>query len=290
MDELSANALSEGWFTVAVLEDVQHAIVAGKRVDEFLRSLRWATLPALIEYCCYSSTNKRAPALPPILRSSSAGVEVFAGSAAKCSIPALRVAQKPATVDVRGIEVVAVETQDELESEAWGLFEARFNRSAQSVGFERKCANKLQAALFEMVENAFLHSASPWPHMVGYAIMDHTVQFCVADAGIGVLASLQSCSDYANLRFHSQAIRTALQDGTSRFGHNRGGLGFREVFKSLASDYGRLRFRSGEGCILMDGRDLDADRGEEHFPPYMAGFQVTVVCSVREPALAFPIM
>ena len=59
---------------------------------------------------------------------------------------------------------------------------------------------------------------------------------------------------------------------------NGGGFGFHQVFKSLAAQWGQLRFRSGEGCIRMDGTGLDADRGEERDLPYLGGFQVAVCC------------
>lgn len=44
--------------------------------------------------------------------------------------------KKPAKdVAVRAIEFATIASADELEEQEWGLFEARFSRSAQSVGF-----------------------------------------------------------------------------------------------------------------------------------------------------------
>jgi hypothetical protein len=103
--------------------------------------------------------------------------------------------------------------------------------------------------------------------------------FTVVDAGIGILASLRSQPAYQHFQVHLEAIRAALHVGVTRFGPGQGGFGFADVFKSLATDSGLVRFRSGEGCISMDGTDLDADtKGNETFPPALPGFQVTVCC------------
>jgi hypothetical protein len=102
------------------------------------------------------------------------------------------------------------------------------------------------------------------------------------DVGRGVLTSLRSNPAYQHLQADKDAIREALHDGVSRYGPNRGGLGFRQVFKALLDQWGYLRFRSGNGSITMDGSDLDADKGEARYPPSLPGFQVTVCCRTSE--------
>jgi hypothetical protein len=69
-----------------------------------------------------------------------------------------------------------------------------------------------------------------------------------------------------------------------------GGFGFRRVFKGLAAMWGTLRFRSGEGCVTMDGTDCDADRGEEVFVVNRPGFQVTICCRLSDQMLPFPVV
>ena len=44
----------------------------------------------------------------------------------------------------------------------------------------------------------------------------------------------------------------------SRYGPDQGGSGFNNVFKALAAISGTLRFRSGEGCVTMDGTGFEA--------------------------------
>lgn len=134
-----------------------------------------------------------------------------------------------------------------------------------------------------MADNAVIHAQAPAGILVGYAVEANTATFCVADVGLGVLATLRSHPAYAHLQLHKDAIRTALQDGVSRFGPNTRGLGFRQIFKALAAQWGHLRFRSGNGCVTLNGHGLDTDKGEESFPPELPGFQVTVCCRTAAP-------
>jgi hypothetical protein len=169
------------------------------------------------------------------------------------------------------------------EDEELEQFEIRFDRSAQCVGFTDKTAHALHAALHEMAENAVIHAEAPTGILLGYQVAAGVALFSVADVGIGVLASLRSHPAYQHLELHKDAIRAALHDGTTRFGPNTRGLGFRHVFKALAAQWGHLRFRSGNGCITLNGEGLDADQGEESFPPFLPGFHVTICCRTGEP-------
>ena len=179
----------------------------------------------------------------------------------------------------RSVEFHVLYSAEDLKQEEWQLLQARFVRSAQSVGLSRQAADLLGAALNEMGENAVLHANSPVSALVGYSANQGRAEFCVADVGIGVLASLRTCSEYGGLTRDIQALRAALQNGASRFGPGEGGYGFHQVFKALSSHWGELRFRSGRGCIEMNGQNLESDIGQEYFPPALPGFQVYVACN-----------
>jgi anti-sigma regulatory factor (Ser/Thr protein kinase) len=187
-------------------------------------------------------------------------------------------------IDTQPIEFHVIDGRAGIEAAEWEQFEIRFDRSAQSVGFSSKTAHALQGALHEMADNAVIHAQAPVGVLVGYAVEENMATFSVADVGIGVLATLRSHPAYEHLELHKDAIRTALQDGTSRFGPNTRGLGFRQIFKALAAQWGHLRFRSGNGCVTLNGHGLDADKGEETFPPHLPGFQVTVCCRTSAPS------
>ena len=141
-----------------------------------------------------------------------------------------------------------------------------------------------------MADNATLHANAPVGVLVGYHVIDGAAVCCVADVGIGVLASLTSHEAYRHVQSHKEAVRLALRRGVTRFGPGQGGLGFYNVFKALTAMSGTLRFRSGEGCVLMDGTDFDADKGEESYVIFRPGFQVTICCRTSGRNDPFPLV
>jgi hypothetical protein len=151
-------------------------------------------------------------------------------------------------------------------------------------------AHGLQAAMHEMTDNALDHAEAIIPVLVGYQVTPGIALFSVVDVGRGILASLRSNPAYQHLQQDKDAIREALRDGVSRYGPNRGGLGFRQVFKALLDQWGFLRFRSGNGSITMDGDDFDADKGEARYPPSLPGFQLTVCCRTSGAAPPEPLV
>jgi anti-sigma regulatory factor (Ser/Thr protein kinase) len=148
----------------------------------------------------------------------------------------------------------------------------RLRQSARSAGFSKDKAWGLAAAVGEMADNAAIHAKTKIGALVGYQTMEGAAVFSICDVGIGVLESLRENPSYSQIATSVEAIRTALQDGASRRGPGSGGFGFRTVFKALTAMWGSLRFRSGQGCLSMDGNDCDADRGEQTFVLDRPGF------------------
>lgn len=269
--------------TVNDVEEIHEAIQNNLDVKGIVDQFDDATLPALLEYGCLNWTiPDSAPPLPKAVRDSLVGralTQVRSRLGLRSTGP-----EKPRLkrIDVQPVEFQVV--TDDLDDDGWKEFEIRFDRSAQSLGFPPNKAHALQAAMHEMVDNALIHASSPASTLVGYSILDGAAVFCVVDVGVGVLKSLRSHPAYQNLTLHNHAIRAAIQDGTTRFGPNTRGLGFRQIFKALAAEWGHLRFRSGNGCLTLNGEGLDADQGNESFPPILPGFQVTVCCRLKPPS------
>jgi anti-sigma regulatory factor (Ser/Thr protein kinase) len=267
------------WLTAQLVEELQYLLPDLDRIAGVVGGLEEATLAGIMEYGCFRWVNSpNLPALPPAITESELGValnEVRTDLGLRMSGP-----PKPPLrrADVQPAEFHLVESKADLLSPDWEQFVLRYDRSSQSAGFSKAIASRLQAALCEMADNAVLHSDSPVAALVGYRVTEGVSQFCVADVGIGVLRSLTGCPDYRYLSVHNDAINAALKDGTTRHGIGQGGFGFRRVFKAITSQWGLLRFRSGEGCLSMDGYDLDCDQGTESFPPFLPGFQVSVCC------------
>ena len=279
------------WLTTSVVEDIHHVINSGLLVEDAVGRLRGATLPGILEYGCLRWAFQEAclPPLPLTIASSPLGT-ALASVASALGMSSDAPARQPLRrVDLQPAEFFLLRGEEQLTGEAWDHFQIRFSRSAQSVGLPKSVASSLHGAMHEMAENAILHACSPIPAVAGYRVMQGVAQFCVTDVGIGVLQSLKSCADFRHLNLHTEAIQEALRDGVSRYGRNKGGLGFKAVFKALAANWGHLRFRSGSGCIAMDGSSLDADRGTVQFPPFLPGFNVTVSCQTGDNAPLEPL-
>ena len=274
--------------SVALVEEIHRAMLRGGDMAGVVSGLEGATLPGLLEYGClrwscrYDGT---MPDLPRAVTSSDLGRALgLVRSELGLSMNAPQ--RSPSRhLDPLSAEFFTVQGAHDLVREEWDYFATRFDASARHVGFSFDAAAKLQLALFEMAENAVIHAEAP-AILVGYHASPPTALFCVADVGIGVLASLRKNPSFGRLTRHNEAIRTALQEGTTSLlaEEGGGGFGFRQVFTSLTDHWGSLRFRSLGGCITMEGTDCDANRGAFTHPPILPGFQVTVCCRTHAPA------
>jgi hypothetical protein len=272
--------------TVALVEEIHRAVLRGRDVAGVVAGLKACTLPGLLEYSCLrlAGGDDSVPDLPQRITASDLGQALQAipsslglGSGGPQQHPQRRLDPRPA-------EFLALRTEADLRGEGWDLFAGRFEASARSVGFPFDAAARLQMALYEMTENAVIHAEAP-EVLVGFHASQGKALFCVADVGIGVLASLRKNTAFSGLKLHNEAIRAALQDGaTSRCSEEGGGgFGFRQVFTALADQWGSLRFRSGEGCVTMEGTDCDANQGSITHPPALPGFQVSICCRIEAP-------
>jgi len=266
---------------VDLVESMHRAVARGRPTDGVTQQIDSVTLAGLLEYGCLRYAEPGlVPVLPDSIYESELGralqrVPSLLGVGLTCAPKALI-----RNLDIQSVEFQLLGPVEALDTDVqWQSFLARFERSARAAGFTSLAASKLQSAFFEMSENALLHSGSPVTPLVGYAVADATAQFCVVDVGIGVRASLLQNPRYANLSDDVEAVQLALQTGTTCRRDELGGLGFQSVFKALAEQWGELRFRSGNGCISMDGKGVSADQCRRHRPPRIPGFQVSVCCS-----------
>jgi anti-sigma regulatory factor (Ser/Thr protein kinase) len=280
----------QAWLTCELVEELQQAVGAGQSVDCHVDLLESTTLPALLEYGCARWHNPSLKALPASVFASPLG-RALQEVRSELGLRTTGVQkQPPRTMTPLALEFYVLEGDDPTTGQDWGEFLVRFRQSVKSVGFDLEKAKGIAAALGEMADNAAVHANTPVGVLVGYQVIDGACVCCVADVGIGVLASLTSHEAYRHVRSHKEAVRLALRRGVSRFGPGQGGLGFYNVFKALAAMSGTLRFRSGEGCVSMDGTDFDADKGEESYVLFRPGFQVTICCRTSGRADPFPLV
>jgi anti-sigma regulatory factor (Ser/Thr protein kinase) len=154
-------------------------------------------------------------------------------------------------------------------------------RAAEAIGFSIAFAQSMAAAMREMESNVYEHSAENETGVVAYYADRSAFEFVVADAGVGVLATLRDAPEYKNLSDHGLAIHAALQEGTSRYGPgaNRG-RGFRDLFLGLANLNANLRFRSGDHALTISGPTPTLKTAELAQKSYFQGFLVSVRCDL----------
>ena len=69
---------------------------------------------------------------------------------------------------------------------------------------------------------SFAIAEKPDTGLVVYAATDGAFEIVVADAGIGVLASIKTSPEYVCLQDAGAALKVAVEDGNSRFGRASG--------------------------------------------------------------------
>lgn len=182
------------------------------------------------------------------------------------------------------LELFALRNRDSYLTEDWTFYRQRLVRSMVGSGFAKKLAYALSRALAEMADNVVQHSGPddlhPAPGVVGYHVGPSAMTFCVVDQGRGTLASLRTNPRWQQLADSRTAICEAvLNSATRRIGVAKG-LGFTEVQKAIADVNGNLRFRSGDGVLLLDGRGMRR-KARAMSAPWLSGMQVTVACSAK---------
>ena len=168
------------------------------------------------------------------------------------------------------------------DSTAWTAFAVAAQKAAKVVGFQRRIAAQLTAAIGELYSNLFEHSESPETGLVVFHAREGRFDFVVADRGIGVLNSLRHSNEYCGLNDHGEALQLALSTGVSRHGRDANrGYGFHGLFVGLANLHGSLRFRSGDHALLIDGRSPTLVSARTAQKAQIPGFFISVTCEAR---------
>lgn len=166
------------------------------------------------------------------------------------------------------------------KTDEWKLWASRADQAAGSVGFPRRVAGEIVGALGELQDNIFRHSSAYESGLVAFAASRDKFEVVVSDAGIGVLASLRQCADYADVEDAGAALKMAIIDGESRFGRNSGcGFGMGQMFRALVNHDGELRFRSGDHALQIYGHSPSLQgRLELLHKASLPGLTISVLC------------
>lgn len=160
------------------------------------------------------------------------------------------------------------------------LFLVAASSAAQGCGFPKAVALRLVAAMREMETNIHEHSGRPDSGLIAYRACSEAFEFVVADAGVGILATISEAPEFRQLSDHGRAMLFALRDRHSRYGSSSlRGMGFHDLFVGLASLNADLRFRSGDHALLISGNSPDLKSSQLAQKPYFQGFLAAVRCS-----------
>jgi hypothetical protein len=159
----------------------------------------------------------------------------------------------------------------------------RFLMSAQRAAREVSrlpgtTPGQMAAAIQELEGNIQEHSNAPATGVIAFRATSGLFEFVVADHGIGLLASLRQRATFSAIEDHGKALELALTDGTSRYIEAGRGHGFRPIFIGLTNLRGRLRFRSGDHALVMDGTGPTLASAQISQKPLFEGFLASVSC------------
>jgi anti-sigma regulatory factor (Ser/Thr protein kinase) len=288
---MEGSVATDAFFTVNDVLDVHHAHrlkVDGDRIAAAVGSAKHITLPALVEYECLRWMIPQLPTLPIAVQESLLGL-AFKKVGSQIGLGKDRVPRSVLTDQKpRPCEFAAFLSVEDVDGDQAEFFKMRFWKSALHAGFAKSIANYLAAGLHEMMTNAVQHASSSVSLLAGYSVSQNSAQFSVADVGRGVLAALQQDGGFQEVRQHGEAIRLALQPGVSSDPSGTGGFGFNDIFQALAEQWGYMRFRSGEACLIADGTGLTSTSGELRPVPSLPGFQVSIACRSTAAPLDVP--
>lgn len=160
---------------------------------------------------------------------------------------------------------------------AWTAFLKRSEVTARSIGFAETVAAGIAGAIHELADNVIQHSEAPRSGLVAFAQSPGGFEYVVADAGIGILASLRQAPELRSLRDDLEALPLAVTPGVSRHGRGIGfGYGYRAVFLPLRAAFGIVRLRSGQAVLEVAGDSPRPDEGRCSQRPAHQGVVVSV--------------
>lgn len=164
----------------------------------------------------------------------------------------------------------------------WDQWAKHAENAAVAHNMPRRLVEGLLGALGELQDNVYTHSGRIDTGLAAYAVSADTFEFVIADAGIGVLASLRQNGEFIQLEHSGQALCEAISDGASRFGRQSGhGYGISQLFRALAHENGDLRFRSGDHVLTLCGDNMSPNGKLSVIKKAnLPGFIISVRCDI----------
>lgn len=184
--------------------------------------------------------------------------------------------------DVAGVFPLCRHDPQSSDQSLWEQWAKHAENAAAAHNMPRRLVEELLGALGELQDNVYTHSGRIDTGLAAYAVSGDAFEFVVADAGMGVLASLRQNAEFTQLEHSGQALREAISDGASRFGRQSGhGYGISQLFRALAHENGDLRFRSGDHVLTLRGDNLSPNGKLSIIEKAdLPGFIISVRCNI----------
>lgn len=181
------------------------------------------------------------------------------------------------------VEFSPLGTRASLDEEAFGFFD-RFRRTLNVNGRFNHMSRGISMAMREMADNAIQHSGPddhrPAAGAMAYEVREGAATFAVVDVGRGVLQSLRTNPDWADLGSEPEALDAAIGSAASRRQGQGAGTGFSALHRALADLSGKLRFASGDAVLKYEGGGISRVAARATRPP-LPGFQVSVSIEIN---------
>ena len=129
----------------------------------------------------------------------------------------------------------------------------------------------LKMALNELMTNAFDHSGSDRGCYVCAQSYPRAknIRLCIADFGIGILASLRKIDQYNDLVSDSDAITLAIQEGVTSRKNRTAGYGLTHIKRFIEVNGGEMHILSGSGKELWNySKDKELKESKTVLSPF----------------------
>lgn len=150
------------------------------------------------------------------------------------------------------------------EGDSWGdIFERVLSLVLRELSVDRTSVAAVEWSLGEIMDNVVSHAESPVGGFVQATTFrgSNRVEFIVADAGIGIPASM-------NITRHDDALMQAIAEGATRNRWKNAGNGLFGSYRvSALSAEGQFEINSGHGHLYYDRRQ-DAVQSRHRAIPY----------------------
>lgn len=176
---------------------------------------------------------------------------------------------------IGGNPVVLEVTRIQQSEDVQGVVGKLVHVLREELGYAAPQAFNVAIAVSEIAQNIYQHNGGSPGFVAMQAYRNkhgRWLEVGVSDAGVGLAATLHRNSAVQAIRTDQDAMRRAIQTGTSEFDDPSRGRGLPLVISMVANQGGTVRLRSGSALGYCGG-----GQGSEREAPHLAGMHVSLM-------------